>query len=596
MARDVHEALRTVWGHAGFRPMQEAVVRSVLAGRDTLALLPTGGGKSLCFQVPAVAMGKLCIVVSPLIALMKDQVDRLSKLGVRARAVTSGMSSVEVDNALESALNGKLDLLYVSPERLGTPLFKERLPRMPLGLLAVDEAHCISQWGHDFRPAYRLIGGIRQVHPSVPVVALTASATPEVARDIMEQLAFREQHVLQGPFIRPELVFWVSRAEDKLGALLKIARQCAGAGIVYLRNRRGTVEAAHWLQQHGVQAAAYHAGLDMKERDRVQAAWTSGELHFVCATNAFGMGIDRGDVRAVVHLEPPPDLESYYQEAGRAGRDGHTAHAILLARPEEEGAFRQKATASLPELAEVRRVYQAFADRHGIAMGAGEFEGYELDLRDLVRRTGLPAAKVNGALKALELDGALALSDGARNPARAMVRASPDTVYRTRVEDPVRGPLLEALLRLHGGLFEEPCVVDEEVLAMHLAISVATVRKRLSDLQRDQVLFYRPRNDLPMATLLRPRADAARLHLDPASLQMRKERTAKRVEAMAHYAYRSEQCRERELLAWFGQNGMADCGRCDTCRANAPSTSNVAEPVPRWVLDETARLPMASAK
>lgn len=568
-------------------------MRSVLAGHDTLALLPTGGGKSLCYQVPALALGKPCIVVSPLIALMKDQVERLTRLGVRARAVTSGMSPLEVDNALESTVQGKLDLLYVSPERLGTPMFKERLPRMPLGLLAVDEAHCISQWGHDFRPAYRLIGGIRQAHPSVPVVALTATATPDVAKDIMDQLAFRGAHVLQGPFIRPELVFWVSRAEDKFGALLKIARQCAGAGIVYVRNRRGAVETAHWLQRHGVQAAAYHAGLEMKERDRVQAAWTSGELRFVCATNAFGMGIDRADVRVVVHLEPPPDLESYYQEAGRAGRDGNTAHAILMARPGEEGAFMEKATASLPELAEVRRVYQAFADRHGIALGAGEFEGYELDLRDLVHRTGLPTSKVNGALKALELDGALALSDGARNPARVMLRATPDTVYRTRVEDPVHGPLLEALLRLHGGLFEEPCVVDEEVLAMHLALSVATVRKRLGALQRDQVLFYRPRTDLPMATLLRPRADAARLRLDPAALQMRRERMAKRMEAMAHYAYRCGQCRERKLLAWFGQEGTAECGRCDTCRAKAPSTGTVAEPDPRWLVDEKARQPLA---
>lgn len=304
--RDIHTVLRETWGYPGFRPMQEQVVRSALGGNDTLALLPTGGGKSLCFQVPALAMGKLCIVVSPLIALMKDQVQRLKQHGVRAVAATSGMAPVEIDNALESAANGKLDFLYVSPERLGSELFKARLPRMPLGLIAVDEAHCISQWGYDFRPAYLLIGALRETHPEVPVLALTASATPEVAKDIMERLAFRKPNLIQGSFSRPELTLWASHAEDKLGRLLRIAHKLPGSGIVYLRNRRGTVRTAQFLQQHGIRAAAYHAGLALEERDRVQQEWTSGNIRFVAATNAFGMGIDKADVRCVVHLEPRP--------------------------------------------------------------------------------------------------------------------------------------------------------------------------------------------------------------------------------------------------------------------------------------------------
>ncbi|MGV9013178.1 MAG: RecQ family ATP-dependent DNA helicase [Flavobacteriales bacterium] len=586
MHRDIHAVLRETWGFAEFRPMQEEVVRSVMAGRDTLALLPTGGGKSLCFQVPALAMGGLCIVVSPLIALMRDQVERLRKCGVRAAAVTSGMTSTEIDNALESAVNNKLSFLYVSPERLGSELFKMRLPSMPLSLLAVDEAHCISQWGYDFRPAYLLIAAVRGIHPSVPVIALTASATPEVTEDIMLRLAFREPNALRGSFSRPELVFWTSRAEDKLGALLKVTRNCPGSGIVYLRNRRGTVQTAHYLMEQGVSAAAYHAGLPHEERDRVQAAWSTGEVRYVCATNAFGMGIDKADVRSVIHMEPPPDMESYYQEAGRAGRDGQRAHAFLLAKSEDEAVMRERMLGSFPTLAQVRRVYQAFADKHRIALGAGAFEAYTLDLRDLARRTELTPSTVNGALKALELDGGIALSEGARTPSRAMLRADSGTVYRMRVEDPVRGPVVETMLRMYGGLFEEPSIVDEEAIATHLSISVAKVRRILQDLDRDKFLFYHPRNDLPTVTLMIPRRDAATLVLDREALQLREERARRRLEAMAHYSFRLETCREQAVLAYFGEATSAPCGRCDNCRKRMDAKRMAMEPAGRWGHDE----------
>lgn len=560
-------------------------MNSVMQGRDTLALLPTGGGKSLCFQVPALALGRLCIVVSPLIALMRDQVERLRKHGVRAVAVTSGMAQPEIDNALDSAVNGKLDLLYVSPERLGTDLFKARSPRMPIGLIAVDEAHCISQWGYDFRPAYRLIGTIREAHPSVPVIALTASATPEVVKDIMAQLAFREPNVLRGSFSRPELVFWATRSEDKLGALLKIAKNCPGSGIVYLRNRRGTMETARFLSERGISAAAYHAGMEHPERDRVQAAWTSGAIRFVCATNAFGMGIDRSDVRSVVHLEPPPDMESYYQEAGRAGRDGEQAFAFLLATATDEAIMRDRLAASFPTLQQVRCVYQAFADKHRIALGSGAFETYDLHLRDLVDRTELPVTTVNSALKALELDGTIALSEGARTPSRVLFRATSEAVYRTRVEDNVRGPVIETLLRMYGGLFEEPGIIDEEAIAKHLAISVVKVRKHLQELDRDKIIFYRPRNDSPTATLMMPRRDAAKLVLDKEALQLRQERARERCEAMLRFTFRSVECRERTILTYFGERTLRDCGRCDNCRRHARE-AGTARPDARWVMDE----------
>ncbi len=583
--RDIHTVLRETWGYPGFRPMQEEVVRAVLGGNDTLALLPTGGGKSLCFQVPALAMGKLCIVVSPLIALMKDQVQRLKQHGVRAVAATSGMAPVEIDNALESAANGKLDFLYVSPERLGSELFKARLPRMPLGLIAVDEAHCISQWGYDFRPAYLLIGALRETHPAVPVLALTASATPEVAKDIMARLAFRKPNLIQGSFSRPELTLWASHAEDKLGRLLRIAHKLPGSGIVYLRNRRGTVRTAQFLQQHGISAAAYHAGLALEERDRVQQEWTSGNIRFVAATNAFGMGIDKPDVRCVVHLEPPPDIESYYQEAGRAGRDGQPAFAFLLAHPSDAAKLRERFEASFPALAEVRRVYQAFADMHRIALGSGEFEAYALDLMQLGQRTALPVAKVASALKALELDGALALSDAAHNPSRVMIRTSGEAVHHLRAHDQRNAPLMELLLRLYGGLFEEPSIIDEERISQLLGKSVARVRAQLKELDHKSVIFYRQRNDLPTATLLTPRRDAAQMTLDPQALQLRKERARVRMEAMLKYAFNQQECRESAVLRYFGQPAQGRCGRCDTCRALERS-SHVAEPPARWIVDE----------
>ncbi|MCB0759649.1 MAG: RecQ family ATP-dependent DNA helicase [Flavobacteriales bacterium] len=585
MPRDIHDVLREVWGYTSFRPMQEEVVRSVLGGADTLALMPTGGGKSLCFQVPGLALGKLCIVVSPLIALMKDQVERLKRSGVRAVAVTSGMGHVEIDNALDSAALGKLDFLYVSPERLGSELFKARLPRMPVGLIAVDEAHCISQWGYDFRPAYLLIGSLREVHPNVPVLALTASATPEVAKDIMVRLAFRKPNEIRGSFRRPELTFWVSRGEDKLGRLLRIAAHVKGSGIVYLRDRRGTVRIAQYLKQHGISAEAYHAGLSFEDRDRVQQQWSTGTIRFVAATNAFGMGIDKADVRAVVHMEPPPDMESYYQEAGRAGRDGTASHAFLLAHASDTDKMREKMEASFPTLNEVRRTWQAFADQHRIALGSGEFEAYELDLAELARRSTLPTAKVNSALKALELDGRIALSESARSPSRVLMRADGATIHGLRISDGRAGPLLEALLRMYGGLFEEPSIIDEEQLAKHLGKSVSHVRNLLREQARNNVLFYRPRNDSPTLTLLTPRADAATMTLDKQALQAREERARSRMEAMIQFTFHERACRESAVLRYFGEAAVQPCGKCDNCKA-AQGSSRVEEPSPRWIRDE----------
>lgn len=579
--KDIHAVLRQHWGYNTFRPLQEDIIRSVLNGRDTLALLPTGGGKSLCFQVPALAMGRLCLVVSPLIALMKDQVERLRAQGIAAVAVHSGLRHVEVDTALENAAQGGLSFLYLAPERLASDIFLARLDRLDIGMIAMDEAHCISQWGHDFRPAYRKVGELREKLPGVPVLALTASATARVASDIMENLAFRERHVLRGGFQRDELVFWVSRGEDKHGRLLRIMEHVPGSSIVYMRQRRGTLRIAQFLEHHGIAARAYHAGLPHAEREAIQRAWTEGSLRCVVATNAFGMGIDKSDVRAVVHMEPPPDLESYYQEAGRAGRDGQRAHAFLLYGPGDADRLHDRALASFPSLADVRQVYQSFADRHGIAMGSGFLESYAIDLEDLARRAGATPNTALHALRSLELDGRITLSDGVRCPSRVFVRAAPQVVHHIRVTDRRLGPLLEALLRLYGGLFEESAQIDEPRIARLSEWSVETVRKRLHELDRQQVIVYTPQNDAPLVTLLQPRQDAQRLTLEPAALEQRKQRAMERLEAVLHYAEADTGCRSRILLAHFDEPPSAPCGQCDLCKRRvayqAPAGNITAE-------------------
>ncbi|QQR85826.1 MAG: RecQ family ATP-dependent DNA helicase [Flavobacteriales bacterium] len=594
--RDIHQVLQEHWGYSAFRPVQEDVIRSALAGRDTLALLPTGGGKSICYQVPALAMGGLCVVVSPLIALMKDQVDRLRKQGIPAKALISGMGYAEMENTLEACVHGKCSFLYVSPERLRTDLFRARAPRLPVKLIAVDEAHCISQWGYDFRPTYMAIPEFRALYPAVPVLALTATATQQVADDIMQRLAFVDGRCIRAPFARPELALWVAYGEDKIGKLLRIAERVPGSGIVYLRDRKGTVRLSQLLRENGVSASAYHAGMRMEDRDAVQQAWSKGEVRFVAATNAFGMGIDKGDVRAVVHMELPPDIESWYQEAGRAGRDGQPSHAFLLLGPGDRERAAQKLESSFPTLAQVRLVYQAFADMHRIALGAGQFETYELDLRGLAERSAQTPAAVMNAMKALELNGDLSLSDGVHSPSRVFMRASSNTVYDLRLRDARLGPLLEGLLRLYGGLFEEASIVEELRLAKHLEWSASTVKERLLELQKLGILHYQSASEAPSATLLVPRRDAQRLMLDPAALAERKQRATDRLTAMIALASPKTRCRERAALEYFGEQARADCGRCDRCKARAHQDAATAStPLnatdddlhqARWLADE----------
>lgn len=596
--RNPSEVLKEHWGYDAFRPMQERVIRSVLDGNDTLALLPTGGGKSICYQVPALCTGRLCLVISPLIALMKDQVEHLRARGIAARQITSGMRWAEIDNTLEAAAHGKLSFLYISPERLATEVFQARLPRLPIGFIAVDEAHCISQWGYDFRPAYLRIAEVRAVLPKVPVIALTASATPEVAEDIMTRLGFARRNMIRGSFARPELVLWVSKGEDRMGRLLRIMRNTKGSAIVYMRERKGTVRIAHYLVEHGISAAAYHAGLPPDERDRIQRDWMTDATRCVVATNAFGMGIDKPDVRCVVHMEPPPDLESYYQEAGRAGRDGCDSFAFLLTGPGDDERAKEKLLSGFPSLHEVRRVYQSFADAHGIALGSGLHESYAVDMNELGKRTALRPPVIAHSLKALELGGHLALSEGVRSPSRVLLTASSESVYHTRLNDSRNGPLLEGLLRLHGGLFEEAAIIDEDRIGKVLQKPGTWVVEHLNELDHLGILSYRPKSDAPTATLLAPRQDASRLTLDPEALRAREARARTRLEAMLGFMSDPSTCRMAIVLSYFGEEQPVRCGQCDNCRSTAlrsggHAVSAAAEPLSgyeRNVLDKRSSM------
>jgi len=568
--KDIHTILWEYWRFSTFRPGQEAIIRSVLDGKDTLALLPTGGGKSICYQVPALAQEGLCLVISPLISLMQDQLNGLKNKGIRAALASSALHSTELDVVLENACQGALKFLFISPERIQTDMFSMRLSKMPISLIAVDEAHCISQWGHDFRPAYRNIALLREAHPNVPILALTATATPETATDIREQLAFKQGNTFQGDFARPELIFWKTRTADRSGKAIAIAKQAKGSGIFYCRTRRDTERLATLLQENGVQCGAYHAGLESKARTQIQAAWTSGELQFVAATNAFGMGIDKSDVRVVVHMNAPNDLESYYQEAGRAGRDGEQAHAILLCDEKEGDTIEERVRSAYPSIEHVRKVYQAFADVNQIAIGSGKEESYPLDATLLNTRTGLHYSSINNVFKALELDGRLVVRAGGKTPSRLQFVTHAAEVLDFKKGTSFASEIVETLLRNYGGLFEEPTIIEEEVIAKQLRITTETVVQELQRLVQMGTVSYKQRSTVPLITFLEPRIDASTLILDSASLQLRKERNMERARAMIKYVGNMRTCRSAYLQYYFTHARQTPCGKCDNCRGKIP--------------------------
>ncbi|MGV3504156.1 MAG: RecQ family ATP-dependent DNA helicase [Adhaeribacter sp.] len=562
----IHQILQQYWGYSAFRPLQEDIIRSVLGGKDTLAILPTGGGKSLCFQVPALAREGLCVVISPLVALMKDQVSQLQQRGIPAVALHAGLHKREIDIALDNCVYGNIRFLYLSPERLQTDIFRERVTRMKVNLVAVDEAHCISQWGYEFRPPYQQIAELRELLPGVPFIALTASATPEVKADILEKLELRQARVFQKSFARANLSYSCLETEYKPARLLHILQSVAGTAIVYVGSRRQTGEVARYLRQHRLSAAAYHAGMSHAERSQVQQDWIQNKTRIMVATNAFGMGIDKADVRLVVHLDLPDTLEAYYQEAGRAGRDERYAYATLLLAPHDTENLRRKVTQAQPPVETLRRVYQCLANYFQIAVGSGEFQSFDFSLEDFSRNYKLRPLEVHHALQKLQTEGFLQVNEAYYAPSKVLLTVDHEELYKFQVANPELDPLLKMLLRLYGGnLYISFVKISEKALADNLKVPVAAVKKSLVYLQQLNVLIYEPQHDSPQVVFTTPRHDAPALPINVKRYNSLRANALAKMEEVIRYVGSSDRCRTQLLLAYFGELSDEPCRICDYC-------------------------------
>ena len=561
-----HEVLKQYWGYDDFRPLQLDIVQSVLEGKDTLALLPTGGGKSICFQVPALCMEGICVVVSPLIALMKDQVRNLLKNGIRAYAIYSGMSIADIDRIFDNCVHGQVDFLYLSPERLGSELAIERIKQMKVSLLAIDEAHCISQWGYDFRPSYLNIAEIREWLPKTPIIALTATATAPVVEDIQEKLTFRKgAQVFQKSFARENLSYSVLYEENKRAKMLEILKNIGGSGVVYVQNRRETKDIAHYLHRNGVSADYYHAGRSPETRELVQENWIKNKVRIIVATNAFGMGIDKPDVRAVVHLTLPDCLEAYFQEAGRGGRDGQQAYGVLLYnqsdRLKHEKHFRQ----SFPSVKDIRRVYQALGSYYQLAVGSGLGQTFDFDVVDFSKRFNLNPVESLHALKILAKEEYLELSENIFFPSTLQVIVRRDELYDYTLRNARMEKLLKVILRSYQGAFNHDVNIREEKLAKFLGIKPKELVALLYKLTKDAIILYKPQKDAPQLTFLTERLPEKEMTIDKKRYQFLKERQQKRMDLALNYA-ETLQCRSQLLLAYFDEKGAPACGQCDVCR------------------------------
>lgn len=560
------EILKRYWGYDGFRPLQDEIITSVLNGNDTLALLPTGGGKSICFQVPAMVKEGICIVVSPLVALMKDQVEGLKAKGIEAVAIYAGMGKREIDILLDNCIYGKIKFLYLSPERLLSELVRVRISYMNVNLIAVDEAHCISQWGYDFRPPYLKVSEIREIHPDVPVLALTATATRFVRNDIVEKLRFKQPNVFVQSFTRKNLSYVVMDDEDKYKKLIGITSKVKGSGLVYVRNRRETAEVAAFLRRNGIAADFYHAGVEKDERFKRQEDWKRNRIRIMVATNAFGMGIDKPDVRFVVHLDLPDSLEAYYQEAGRAGRDGFKAYAVLLANKSDQLSLTAKYTDSFPSVDEIKKVYHYLGNYFQLAYGAGEGLTFGFDLADFCKRFNVGVIKAMAALKFLEHDGYLTLSENIFLPSRVLFIVGNEDVYRFQIENAGYDGLIKAILRSYGGAFDQYVKISEADIAGKIRASFKDVVRHLNTLQELGLLSYLPQSDQPQLQYLRPRLDFNHMDIDVKYIAQRKQIQTDQVNAVLAYAEKKE-CRSVQLLAYFDEPGSDKCGICDVCLA-----------------------------
>lgn len=564
MANDIHAVLKSYWGYSEFRPLQEDIVRSALDRRDTLALLPTGSGKSVCYQVPAIMNDGVCLVISPLIALMKDQVQQLRKRGISALAIHTGMSYKEITKTLELAVNSKIKLLYLSPERLQTRVFKDYLAEMPVSLVAIDEAHCVSQWGYDFRPSYLQIITLREAIPEVPILALTASATTLVQADIIQQLGFKKPAIIKGSFAREALSYSCFEEENKLQKMLTILTQVDGPAIVYCKSRKKTADICRHLQDKGIAATYYHAGLDQEERNERQQRWTANQCRVMVSTNAFGMGIDKPDVRTVIHFDAPDCLENYYQEAGRAGRDRQKAYAVLLYNKQELAELETQQSRKFPDMETIRFVYQSMANFLQIPSGSGEGASYDFDLAGFCNNFNIDRATAINALQILQADGYCALNESVFVPSSVQFMASRQWVEDFEQQYPRLEPLVKALLRNYEGIFTYPATISEQYLGRLLRQDAAAVMNDLHLLHQHGVIEYQPRKDQPQLVLLTERVRAEYIKIDLAALNKRKELYAERLKKFQDYI-NGTGCRSVYIGNYFGDNTIKNCGICDNC-------------------------------
>ena len=563
--RPILDVLNQYWGYDAFRPLQQDIIQSVLDGRDTLGLMPTGGGKSITFQVPTMAMDGMALVVTPIISLMKDQVDRLRALNIKATYLYAGLTRAEVNRTYEKCLYGNYKFLYVSPERLQSQSFMERLRQMPVSLIVVDEAHCISQWGYDFRPSFLRIAEVRKLFPKVPVLALTATATPVVVEDIQRCLQFRETNVFSMSFARSNLSYVVRHTEEKATELAHILRSVPGTAIVYVRSRKRAKQISDELNRLGIRADFYHAGLYVEDKEDKQNKWTTDQCRVMVATNAFGMGIDKPDVRLVVHVDIPNSLEEYYQEAGRAGRDGKRSYAVLLVKHTDQRTLRRHITEAFPDKDFIRNVYERVGNFLGVSIGEGYQQMFDFNFNLFCQTFNLPVLATHNALRILTQSGYIEFVEEIETQSRVMILARKDQLYDLDTTTPGADQVLQAILRLYTGLFADYVFINEDVISYRTGLDQETIYKSLLELTRMHILHYVPRKRTPYIIYTTSREEPKYVLIPKAIYEDLRQRMTDRIEAIINYAYSDTGCRERMLLGYFGERRADACGQCDLC-------------------------------
>ncbi len=560
-----HEILKRYWGYDAFRDLQEEIITSIGEGKDTLGLMPTGGGKSITFQVPALAKEGMCLVITPLIALMKDQVENLKSRDIKAIAIYSGMTRQEIIVALENCIFGNYKFLYISPERLDTEIFRVKLRSMNISMITVDESHCISQWGYDFRPAYLKIAEIRELLPDIPVLALTATATPEVVKDIQQRLHFKKENVFRMSFERKNLAYIVRNTDNKTGEILHILNRMPGSSIIYVRNRKRTKETTLFLQREGITADFYHAGLNNDVKDLRQKRWQSGECRVMVATNAFGMGIDKPDVRTVIHLDLPDSPEAYFQEAGRAGRDGEKAYAIILYANSDKAALKKRISDTFPEKDYIKQVYEQLNYYYQMAMGDGLGCMFDFNLEDFCRRYKHFPVPADSALKILTQAGYIEYTDEQDNASRLLFTIRREELYKLREMGEQADLLIQTILRSYTGVFTDYAYIHEDSLAMRTGLTRQQIYDLLIVLAKRRILDYIPHKKTPYIIYKRERVELRHLQISKTVYEERKERYESRIKAMLEYVTSETACRSRMLLHYFGEKNEHNCEQCDTC-------------------------------